>query len=333
VLTIQNWDERADELKLQENTLAVHRADAHDILRQTALAFPNVDLSLRSPVASVDPEQGTVTLESGESHHADVVIGSDGIHSKTVHAIDDSLIVEKTSRNAYRFMVPTEKAMADQDTKAFLESYDWTDILAIFFDKTGTRNTVMYPCRGGSLINVATFTEAGDDKEELGDAWNNPASVEDLVKVMDGFPEGLVSLAKLGEDIKHWASGSRDCPKSFVKHKLALIGDAAHPMPPTWTAGAGTGIEDGAALGVLLDKGTTPDQVEKRLELYNKARYERGVTIKYASENVGEEQVKRSKGKLEELCPGASIPEDMAKYLWTEDVIARCQSLLQVAFV
>jgi hypothetical protein len=64
------------------------------------------------------------------------------------------------------------------------------------------------------------------------------------------------------------------------------------------------------------------------LELYNKARYERGVTIKYASENVGEEQVKRSKGKLEELCPGASIPEDMAKYLWTEDVIATCQSLL-----
>lgn len=310
--------------------MAVHRADAHDILRETALAFPNVELSLRSPVNSVDPDQGTVTLEGGETHSADVIIGSDGIHSKAVHAIDDTLVVKKTSRNAYRFMVPVEKAMARQDTKAFLQSYDWTDILAIFFDKTGSRNTVMYPCRGGTLINVATFTEAGDDKEELGDAWNNPASIDDLVKVMDGFPDDLVSLAGLGEDIKHWASGSRDCPNTFVKKRLVLIGDAAHPMPPTWTAGAGTGIEDGAALGILLDKGITPDQVEQRLKMYNEARYERGVTIKYASENVGKEQIERSKSKLEDLCPGVSIPDDMAKYLWIEDVIARCRSMLQV---
>jgi salicylate hydroxylase len=326
---LQDWDKRSSELEIEENTLAVHRADAHDILRETALAFPNVELSLRSPVESVDPEHATITLEGGEIHHADIIVGSDGIHSKAVHAIDNTLQVEKSSRNCYRFMVPTDKAMGDETTKAFLQSYDWTDILAIFLDKTGTRNTVMYPCRGGTLINAVTFTEAEDDKEELGDAWNNPASVEDLVQVMDGFPEGLVSLARLGEDVKHWASGSRDCPATFFKGRLAIIGDAAHPMPPTWTAGAGTGIEDGAALGVLLDKNTTADKVQERLVLYNKARYERGVTIKYASENVGQEQVERSKRKLEELIPGATIPEDMPKYLWTEDVIARCQSLVE----
>jgi hypothetical protein len=44
---------------------------------------------------------------------------------------------------------------------------------------------------------------------------------------------------------------------------------------------------------------------------------------------VGQEQVERSKRKLEELIPGATIPEDMPKYLWTEDVIARCQSLVE----
>ena len=285
-------------------------------------------MSLRSPVASVDPERATVTLEGGEIHHADVIIGSDGIHSKTVHAIDETLQVAKSSRNAYRFMVPTDKAMRDETTRDFLLSFDWSDILTILFDKTGDRNLVMYPCRGGTLINVATFTEADSDNEELGDAWNNPVSVDDLVKVMDGFPEGPVSLARLGEDIKHWASGSRDCPRTFVRERFVLIGDAAHPMPPTWTAGAGTGIEDAAALGVLLNENTTANQVQERLALYNKVRYERGVTIKYASENVSEEQVKISKRKLEELCPGASIPEDMAKYLWTEDVISRCRLLL-----
>ena len=218
--------------------------------------------------------------------------------------------------------------MADEAARSFMLSYDWANVLAIFFNEDGSRNTVVYPCRGGTLINAATFTEADQDKAELGDSWNNPASVDDLVKVMQGFPKGLISVAKLGEDIKHWASGARDCPKTFAKGRLVVIGDAAHPMPPTWTAGAGTGIEDAAALGVLLSEGTTVDKVEKRLEMYNQVRYERGVTIKYASENVGKEQIERSKAKLDELCPGATIPEDMASYLWTEDVVARCQSLL-----
>lgn len=60
-------------------------------------------------------------------------------------------------------------------------------------------------------------------------------------------------------------------------------------------------IEDGASLGVLLDKSVTPSEVPERLRLYNLARYERASQIQEYSRQVGDDGIstdRKSAGKF-----------------------------------
>ena len=65
-------------------------------------------------------------------------------------------------------------------------------------------------------------------------------------------------------------------------------------------------IEDGASLGVMLGDGILPEKVPERLQLYNKARYERATNIQQFSLEVGRDaaaskpgETSRFKGKVE----------------------------------
>lgn len=73
----------------QHPWLLAHRVDLHSKLKEVATAenAPGIPATLRtsSRVASVTSE-GSVILESGETLEADVVIGADGVHSKTRYA-------------------------------------------------------------------------------------------------------------------------------------------------------------------------------------------------------------------------------------------------------
>jgi len=61
-----------------------HRVDLHNELKH--LAFDEAEdgrpakLHLNSKVVRVDPEEGQITLASGDVHHGDLVVGADGIY-------------------------------------------------------------------------------------------------------------------------------------------------------------------------------------------------------------------------------------------------------------
>ena len=61
----------------------VHRVDYHNVLKQTALSKEGrgvpIKLHLQSRVQSCDTERGIITLNSGDTHEGDLIIGADGI--------------------------------------------------------------------------------------------------------------------------------------------------------------------------------------------------------------------------------------------------------------
>ena len=59
----------------------------------------------------------------------------------------------------------------------------------------------------------------------------------------------------------------------MARGRVALLGDAAHPMPPYLAQGAGMAIEDAAALGQALAMDSV--DVETRLRRYALARWQR----------------------------------------------------------
>ena len=63
--------------------------------------------------------------------------------------------------------------------------------------------------------------------------------------------------------------------------------DAAHPFLPHQAQGAAQAIEDAASLAAVLPLGTSPEEVQERLELYQLCRHERASKIQHLTRLSG----------------------------------------------
>lgn len=98
-----------------------------------------------------ETETGKVTLASGETFQADVVIGCDGIKSAVRTSVlagtSSQLVAKPSAHSAYRMLVPAEKIKADPE----LEAIGCIEGLVVI--DGGDRRIICYPCRGKSLVN------------------------------------------------------------------------------------------------------------------------------------------------------------------------------------
>ncbi|KAB2578065.1 Salicylate hydroxylase [Lasiodiplodia theobromae] len=325
-------EDRRRELHFEGDEVMCHRVDAHSALREKALSYPNVRLHLSSGVQSVDPDAGTITLKDGTLHRGDVIVGADGIHSQTVQAIaGPECVPTRAGVNIFRFFVLEEKARQNPLAAQFLDEHKFPDSHVSFRGTNGSVS-VIYTARKGSYLNFGLLFPAKIAKRDLTTMdWHATSSPDEVVDIFYDHPKFFKELIYLGEDFKHWAFPARAISKTFVKGKLVLIGDAAHPLHPTHATGAVQGIEDAACLGELLTSDATVKDVPERLELYNKLRYERGVTLKCASE-VGVLAGVDPDTRLENLrkfVPNGQLPEDVDAYIWLYNPVKEAQEALR----
>ncbi|KAL5377865.1 hypothetical protein DPSP01_009479 [Paraphaeosphaeria sporulosa] len=310
-------DELQKRFGFNDEWLLVHRVDLHNGLRRTAEAgfggrAPKIHLGCG--VESLDPSAGKVMLADGREFHADVIIGADGVHSRTVHSVAAEPQKKiSTRQTCFRFLVPTDKLSSNPSAKALVDRIGLKGLHAF---RSKTEQLVLYPCRSGSLINCAAFLPTDDYDDDIGESsWLNSGQHSDLMAAVESYGPELRELCSLAEDVKLWSLVSRDPPRSFVKGKVALVGDAGHPMLPHMGQGGAQAFEDAATLGALLPADTTPEQVAERLRMYNDVRYEHAVTIMFLS-RVGEQFQEVVMGDLRRFVPSARMPEDMFEYSW-----------------
>lgn len=99
------------------------------------------------------------------------------------------------------------------------------------------RHLVRYPIDGGAAANFVLV---------------EPAGVAPFPTVA-GFARSLPEKALTW---RSWPIGAVAAPRWTAAGGIALIGDAAHALPPFAAAGGAMAIEDGAALGPCLGDGT-----------------------------------------------------------------------------
>ncbi|KAL4972869.1 hypothetical protein BDW66DRAFT_143355 [Aspergillus desertorum] len=317
-----------EQLNIPDAWLLAHRVDLHNALRAAAAKEVNgrrVQIRLSSRVASVDAEAGVVTLEDGSAYTGDLVIGADGIHSKTVKTITGKdQKKESTGQSCFRCLVPVSKLRLNPLTAPFLEKIglDATHIFA-----GSDRRLVMYPCRGGTLLNVAAIHPSDAIARTDSTSCLDSGNLGDMLATYRDFCPELQEICRQAEDVKLWSLASRQPPPTFVKGRLALLGDAAHPTLPHQGQGGAQSIEDGAALGALFTPDTIPAQVPQRLELYNKTRYAHSITVMMMSQRPNERRAEMI-DELRRYVPDAQVPDDMFAFTWSSDPAGKARSLL-----
>ncbi|XP_014550898.1 hypothetical protein COCVIDRAFT_114280 [Bipolaris victoriae FI3] len=273
-----------------------HRVSLHSELKRLATCEegkgkPAV-LKLRSKVVDVDPKEGTVVLESGERIQSDIIVGADGVHSKTRLRIPgaENIKVFGSGKSAFRFLISRQKAFDDPETRKFADKEG--HLIMIF---ARDRRVVVYPTSDNTLLNFVCIhptSESQIDAQEPGSSdWQNQGNLGKMLEVYKEFEPAVLKLLGMADEetLKVWELLDMEQLPSWTEGKLVLIGDAAHPFTPHQGQGAGQAIEDAASLAVMLPIGVPHSSIPSRFKLYERCRYDRASTIQEYSRVAGKD--------------------------------------------
>ncbi len=262
--------------------VTVHRADLHELLLQAASeqgVAVHADACVQSVRQSRDAAAFDVVQQGQrQSHTGDLAVAADGVWSPLRQQLLGDGPPVFTGHIAYRALV------AQADLPAIWRSQNvqvWMGPQA---------HVVSYPVRGGDYLNVVCLAEGrlregpANDLQAL-QTWNAKKSeaqtLAELRHALRGACTQLTDLMSACRDWRLWPLCGRGVMQGAHEHvqgRVALLGDAAHPMLPYLAQGAGMAIEDADALAAQL-LGATPENAPKRLQLFALARWQRNARV------------------------------------------------------
>jgi salicylate hydroxylase len=261
--------------------LCVHRVDIHALLLAAVRESGAATLTTGARVTQVTTRDGAacVAVACADSRvwEGHALIGADGLWS-TVRSrvIDHDAPPRPTGHTAWRAMV---------DQSALPVALRNTARVNIWL---GPRlHAVSYPVRGGAALNVVVLAEAAPE----GDArdWDQATSLAALQRATGSVCGGLHALLEAVPTWRAWTLNGRPPvagPRQMAGERIALVGDAAHPMLPYLAQGAGMAIEDAAAFADAL-AGAAADQVPAALARYADARWQRNARVQMGARRNG----------------------------------------------
>ncbi|KAH8822358.1 hypothetical protein DL96DRAFT_1714687 [Flagelloscypha sp. PMI_526] len=240
----------------------IHRADLQKMLLD--ISSPYMDFRLNARVSSVDPDGPSVTLANGEVINCDFVLGADGVKS-----LVRALVVGKTDSP-----VPTGDAAFRAQLVDEADLNCWVG---------PGRHIIAYCVRAKELYNIVMLHPYAET--DLDEAWDAEGSVKKMKEQFTGWEPVVQKLMNLVDSTLVWPLKDRDPLSKWVHSsgKVALIGDAVHPMLPYRASGAGMAIEDSACLGRLFSYITDASQIPAVLLGYQEMRHPRTAEVQLAS--------------------------------------------------
>ncbi|MDV2968623.1 FAD-dependent monooxygenase [Nitratireductor aquimarinus] len=229
--------------------LVVHRADLQAALLNRARQQPLIEIVTGALAEKADFHAGRPRLQilrDGESEevHTPLLIAADGVWSHLRRLARTAVRSRFTGYVAWRATVPVEEALAAGDGAIQPDR-----VTAFMHPKF---HLVAYPISGGKAINLVAIVPG----EVPLNAWAQDADDAPLKKTLASANPALARLAAS----RHaswtvWPIHQVDPADAWTKPEgLALIGDAAHAVPPFAAQGAGMAIEDATVIANLVAK-------------------------------------------------------------------------------
>ncbi|WP_066269643.1 FAD-dependent monooxygenase [Hydrogenophaga palleronii] len=259
----------------------LHRADLHSLLLTAVQQRPEVQLRLGARLSRCEEDAASgvrVTLEGGDTLSAGALIGCDGLWSRVRAQMLGEQPVRATGHLAYRGLLRTT------DVPPALRGNLVTAWL-------GPRlHVVHYPVKQGERFNLVAVVHGQLPSTDDPQAWTHAAHATDLRRALGPACEELMSMVNAVPDWTLWPLNDRPAlrgPHEQAQGRVALLGDAAHPMRPYFAQGAAMAIEDAWTLGRLAQDPAAGDDWPARLALYAQTRWRRNARVQQLSQRNG----------------------------------------------
>lgn len=286
----------------------IRRADLQAALVK-AVAEAGVEMTLgqtfsnegaRLPSADSPLHLETESALGARAFEVDAIIGADGALSsvRARMGLRTSLTFQK--KRAHRAIVPRERVPRSIDA----------GVTGLWLGEDA--HLVHYPVSSGSALNVVAVVR--DDNTAQG--WSRPSNGGEVAVAFARWAKPIRDLIASAGDFHSWPLYDRPPDTDWTRGRVALLGDAAHPMLPFLAQGGAMAIEDAAVLASRLSEDS--GAVAQRLARYAADRQPRtGRVQSEARANGDRYHWGAAKSAVRDLGLSLLGPERMlARYDW-----------------
>ena len=216
--------------------------------------------------------------------HGDMLVGADGLWSRVRESLFGDGQPNPTGHKALRCLI------RQSDLPAPLRRGLNADDIGVWLGPH--LHVVHYPVQGGEWLNLVVIIE-NRHPARTGE-WSQRVESAVLAPVLAGMHSVLRELLSVpgqqggqSPEWRQWDLFSRPPMHNARGHgfgRVALLGDAAHPMLPFLAQGAGMAIEDAQALASALAQAI---EVPTQLAIFRRARWQRNARVQARAQRNG----------------------------------------------
>jgi len=250
----------------------IHRADLHGVLLDACRERANVDLRVNAEAETYAHEDDgmSVSLANGERVNGAVLIGADGLWSNIRRGVVGDGAPRVSGHSTYRSVIPLDKMPED---------LRWNAATLWAGPKC---HIVHYPLSDWKYFNLVV-TYHNDAPEPVA---GQPVPKDEVRKGFSHIHESARQIIEIGNDWRLWVLCDRDPVENWVDGRVALLGDAAHPMMQYYAQGACMALEDAVCLSHSLDGHR--DDLAAGLVAYQDQRLVRTARVQLGARAIGD---------------------------------------------
>jgi len=250
----------------------MHRADLHGVLLNGCRANDAIELRTSQTVERYEQGEGGVRVfvKNGDPVDGAALVAADGLHSNIRKQLVGDGAPRVSGHTTFRSVIPTEQMPED---------LRWNAATLWAGPKC---HLVHYPLKGWKVFNLVVTYHSDATEAVTGE----PVSKEEVRSHFEHIVPQARQIIDHGDNWKRWVLCDREPITEWTDGRVALLGDAAHPMLQYFAQGACMAMEDAVCLSRMIDAHGT--DFERAFDAYCRQRVVRTTRVVIGSRLLGE---------------------------------------------